>query len=327
MPGRPRPSARPGRFVFALASAVIAASLGAHAEEASAPQASPWSGSLESGLLRERSQFNVVRIDDAAALLVADGAERRTETFRHVLGNLNGAQPCGGLVTCTANASFDNRTGEVSRDVDTQIAQGDAGAQVKLDFATLGARYLRESWKVGGRRFRRVEGVAADAVVAVNEKLAAYALVNASRYRHPGDSAILDATYQSATGNLRFAPGDAWKSAWTAQVTLSRERNAARDRSLDTRGAMVRLAWDAAPREGWEVKGAFIGQWVRFGDVDPLLGVRRADRFASFDLSVSRRLVGDLVVRLEWTRSFYRSRATAFDNDFDGVGLVLAWTF
>lgn len=326
-PLEPQSFARLGFFLFAAFVVVLAFPGGARGEGGASPEPAPVSGSLEAGLARDRSQFNVVRIDDAAAVLVSDGATRRTETFRHLMGALNAAVPCTGIVRCTANASLDTHAGRVTNEVDTAIAQGDAGLQFRFDATTVGARYLRESWKVAGQRFRRVQGVAADVVVGVDEKVSAYALANVSRYRHPGEGAALDATNASLTGNLRYAPGDAWKSAWTGQLTISRERNAQRDRALDQRGAMVRLSWEATPVEQWEVKAAVIGQWVRFAEFDPLLGAKRADRFASVDLSVSRRIAADLQARLEWNHSLYRSRVAAFDNDYDSVGIALTWGF
>ncbi len=298
----------------------------ARAQDTSITPESPLSGTLEFGLVRERSKFNVIRIDDAA-VLVSDGGARSTETFRHLSGSLSAVVACGSSIYCTANAGVDSRTGQSSSDADTGIAQADAGLQWRLGSATLGARYQREQWRVAHKVYMNVQALAADAAVAVNEQISAYALVNLAMRRHPGDSALLDGRYQSVTGNLRWATGWAWQSVWTAQVTVARERNQRDERAFDNRELMLRLAWEATPAPGWELQASVIAQQVKFAAFDPLLRVRRSDRYTGIDLSLSRRITAELEARLEWNSSNFRSSATVFNNDSDSIGLALAWSF
>jgi len=295
-------------------------------QDASPPAESPLSGTLEAGLVRERSKFNVIRIDDEA-LLVSEGGAKTTETFRHLAGSLSAIVACGSAVYCTASGGFDSRTGQSSSDTDTGIAQADAGLQWRLGSATIGARYQREQWRVARKVYMNVQGLAADAAVAVNDKVSVYALANVARRRHPGDSALLDANYQSLTANLRMATDWGWQSVWTTQATVSRERSVRHERAFNNRELMLRLAWEATPAPDWELQASVIAQRLRFAAFDSLLGVRRTDRYTGFDLSISRHFAGDLEARLEWNSSIFRSRATVFNNDSDSLGLVLAWSF
>lgn len=299
----------------------------AEAQAASPAADPPVSGTLEASLVQERSQFNIVRIDDAA-LLVSEGRSRSTETLRHLAGSVSAHTACGsGVVHCTATASLDSRRGQHRTEADTGTAHADAGLQWRLAAATIGARLQREQWRVAGDVYRREQGLAADAALAIDDKLSAYVLANLTTYRHPGDGAALDARHQALTGNLRLATGVGWNSVWTTQATVSRERNLRRDRAFDSEGLMLRLAWEATPAPAWELQAGVIAQGLRFAAFDSLLGVRRSDRYTGIDLSLTRRIAGELKARLEWNRSVFRSRAKAFDNDSDSLGLSLGWSF
>jgi hypothetical protein len=293
---------------------------------ASQPAEVPFSGTLEVGLVREKSQFNVVHIDEAA-LLLSEGSTRSTETFRHIAASGSATTPCGGVVHCTANASLDTRTGHRTREADTGTAMADIGLQWRLPSTTVGARGLIEQWQVVGKTFRRVQGLAADAAVAVDERVSAYALLNLSTYRHPGDGAALDSRYQALTGNLRVGNEGGWQTAWTAQVTASREQNRQHERALDNHGLMLRLAWEAKPADTWELRASVLAQWLQFAALDQVLLVKRADRYTGLDLALVRVFSDELQIRLEWNRSLFRSSARSFDNDSDSFGLKLALSF
>lgn len=70
-----------------------------------------------------------------------------------------------------------------------------------------------------------------------------------------------------------------------------------------------------------------IVQTLRFAAPDPLLQVRRTDRYAGLDLALVRQLSAGLQTRLEWNRSIFRSTAAVFDNDATAAGFKLAWSF
>ena len=307
-------------------SVALWAPLWVWAQDTGSPPESPLSGTLEFELVRERSKFNVIRIDEAA-VLVSDGGARSTETFRHLSGSLSAVIGCGTSVYCTASAGLDSRTGQSSSDADTGTAQADAGLQWRLGSATMGARYLREQWRVAHNVYMNVQGLAADAAVALNDQISAYALLNLTVRRHPGDSALLDSHYQSVTANLRWATDWGWQSVWTTQATVAREQKMRDEHAFDNRELMLRLAWEATPAPGWELGASVIAQRVHFAKFDPLLRVRRSDRYTGIDLSLSRHITDHLEARLDWNSSAFRSRATVFNNDSDSLGLALAWSF
>lgn len=307
-------------------SVALWAPLWVWAQDTGSPPESPLSGTLEFELVRERSKFNVIRIDEAA-VLVSDGGARSTETFRHLSGSLSAVIACGTSVYCTASGGLDSRTGQSSSDADTGTAQADAGLQWRLGSATMGARYLREQWRVAHKVYMNVQGLAADAAVALNDQISAYALLNLTVRRHPGDSALLDSHYQSVTANLRWATDWGWQSVWTTQATVAREQNMRDEHAFDNRELMLRLAWEATPAPGWELGASVIAQRVHFAKFDPLLRVRRSDRYTGIDLSLSRHITDHLEARLAWNSSAFRSRATVFNNDSDSLGLALAWSF
>jgi hypothetical protein len=291
------------------------------------PAAASVSGSLELGISREDSQFTVVRIGDSPAILIEGDRVRSTETFRHAAATVNAALPCGGASTCVANLNADTHTGTRTSEVDTAIAQVDAGLQRSVGSAVYGVRAVHEHWKVGGSEFRRVDGVAFDAAASLAAALSAYFLVNIARYRHPGDSAVLDASYGALTGNLRWDAGGDWQSAFTLQATLSREKNRAGDPTLDVRGVLARVAWDAKPAPGWEAGASIIAQRQSFAEFDPVLGVRRVDRYTSVDFTLARKLADKLRLRLDLGLARYRSSAQAFNNDWKSIGAMLEWKF
>ncbi|MGE5097983.1 MAG: hypothetical protein ACM3SO_22800 [Betaproteobacteria bacterium] len=311
-----------------LAALLLAVPLASPADEAPATATLPISGNVELGLSDELSRFTEVRIGDSPAILVPGQDVRRTEPFRHFAAQVNASVPCGiKNVNCVADVSYDTHTGLRTGDVDTVVAQGDAGFQYGYGKSIFGVKLDKERWSVGGNEFRRIDGVNLDWVASVTDRLASYVLVQLSRYRHPGDQSSLDSNYAAVTGNLRYATQDAWQSGYTVQATLSREANVNDDPTLDVKAVLVRLAWDSKPAEGWELGVSGIAQRSSFGAFDPILDVRRVDRYAGADVQLARRLTKDLSIRLDLAYAWYRSTANSFDNDWASIGTMLIWKF
>ncbi|HEY6865127.1 MAG TPA: hypothetical protein VI319_14605 [Burkholderiales bacterium] len=284
-------------------------------------------GKLETGLTYEVTRANEIKLGDGPVLLLPGDPVRKSDTYRHFAGGANLNAPCGAQLKCVANASVDSRTGVRSSEFDTAIAEGDAGVQYTAGSVVYGLRGGRQQWDVGGQSFRRVNTLVAEAVSAFSRQLSAYGALNVSRYEHPGENAFLDADYRAVTGNLRWGAQDRWQSAYTAQLTLSREDNRQQDPTLDVRGTLIRLAWDAKPAARWAVHPALMFQRLRFGDVDPLFGVRRDDRFTQAELVLNYRIGESLQMRFELMRSRYRSSAAVIDNDWSSVGAGVQWEF
>lgn len=322
---------QPSTAFSCLAAALLllaAAMNDARAEETPVVATPPISGSVELGLSDEASRFTEVRIGDSPAILIPGDNVRRTEPFRHFDLQANASVPCAfaGL-RCIADVNYDTHTGQRSGDVDTVVAQGDAGLQYTSGKSVYGVKLVKERWKVGGEEFRRIDGVALDWVSAVTDRLSSYVLVSLQRYRHPGEQSALDADYRAVTGNLRWAARDGWDSSYTLQATLSREANREDDPTLDVSGTLVRAAWDAKPAPGWELGVSTIAQRLRFGAFDPLLDTRRVDRYIGGEVQLARRIARNLNVRLDLGYAWYRSTASAFNNDWASIGAMLIWKF
>ena len=301
--------------------AVAAAALAAAATR-------PITGSVEAGISEERSQFNQVRIGDSPVILVPGDSVRRTEPFRHFAAAVNANVPTKvSTFNFLADANYDTHTGFRSSDVDTVFAQGDAGLQYSFGKNITSIKGVIERWKVGGEEFRRVHGVGIDLVTAVTDQVSTYFLFNFNTYRHPGDQSVLDADYRAITGNVRIGTKDAWSSAYTLQATVSRELNKDRNPALDVDGVLIRAAWDSKPYGGWDLGVSTILQRSSFGDVDPLFGLRRVDRYTGLDVQFGHDIGKSLYARFDIGYARYRSNVTALDNDWASVGVVVTWKF
>jgi len=284
-------------------------------------------GHLELGLTHETTNANEIKLGNGPLLLLPGERMRKTDSYRHLDAGGNINVPCGAQLNCVANASVDSRTGARTNEFDTGIAEADAGVQYTAGAVVYGARAGRQQWQVGGSSFRRVNNLVGDAVMAFGEQLSAYGSIEVSRYEHPGDHSFLDADYRALTGNLRWGTKDKWQSAYTLQATVSREDNRQRDASLDMRGLLVRLAWEAKPAERWTLQPAFMLQTLRYGGVDPVFGLQRDDLFTQFELVAHYRVSEKLKWRFELMRARYHSNAEAINNDWSSVGTGLRWEF
>jgi hypothetical protein len=314
-------------FLFLVASMVFAATpaVAADPPELATP---PVSGNVEVGLSEEASRFTQIRIGDSPVILIPGDKVRQNETFRHLGATVNASVPCGiANLNCVGDLNYDTHIGLRTGDVDTDVLQGDAGVQYGMGTSVYGVKLAKERWKVGGQEFRRIDGVALDWVAAVTDQLASYVLINVLRYRHPGDTSVLDANYRAITGNLRWGSKDRWQSAYTVQATLSREDNVQDDPTADVKGVLVRLAWDSKPAEGWELGVSGIIQRLSFAEFDPALDVRRVDTYTGADIQIARRIIKNLNVRLDLGYAYYRSSAVAFNNDWASIGAMVIWKF
>lgn len=306
----------PGAFLFALALAC-----GAHAAEPS------FGVHADTGLRYETSEFPVVKIDGAPAIVVPGPREKHTDWFRVIDASANASQPVSERFALLANGNIDSRTGATSGEFDTQIAHADAGLQFSAASVTLMGRGFAEYWKVGGQPFRHVHGAALDAVTALSPRVSALVSAEASRFSHSGDNTFLDADRRAFTGNLRFGEVTPWHGAVTLQATAARERSLEHDPSVDNRSLLYRVAWEGEPAERWKLQAGFIGQRTRFDDVDPVLGVRRDDRFASFEVSLARRVSRHVSVVVDAASSRYRSTSDALFNNWRSTGASLQVEF
>lgn len=324
----------PCRQLQILFSLLLAASLaGAPLAQAATPGAAGsqppdvFSGHLELGLAYEVTHANEIKLGNGPLLLLPGEPARKADTYRHLDAGINVNVPCGAQLSCVANASVDSRTGVRSNEFDTGIAEGNAGVQYTAGTVVYGVRAGRQQWQVGGDSFRRVNNLVGDAVMAFGEQLSAYSSVEIARYEHSGSNTFLDADYKALTGNLRWATNNRWQSAYTLQATVSREDNRQQDSSLDVRGLLLRLGWDAKPAERWTLQPAFMVQTLRYGGVDPAFGVQRDDRFTQIELVANYKLSEKLVWRFELMRARYRSNAEVINNDWSSAGSSLRWEF
>ena len=106
----------------------------------------------------------------------------------------------------------------------------------------------------------------------------------------------------------------------TLQGTIATEKNREGDASLDSRSLLYRVAWEGQPAAKWKLQLAATGQRARFGDVDPAFGVRRNDRFLSFDATLTRSLSKGLSWFVAASRAGYRSTADALYNNWRSLG-------
>ena len=304
------------------------AAAAATAAAAAAVATKPITGSLEAGVSQERSQFNQVRIGDSPVIIIPGDTVRRNEPFRHLAAALdaNVATPVKSL-NFIADVNYDSHIGFRSSDVDTVYTQGDMGLQYGFGKNIVGVKGNIERWQVGGSDFRRVRGLGIDMVSALTDQLSTYFLVNLSTYRHPGDQSVVDADYRAVTGNLRWGSKDAWSSAYTLQGTFSRELNKGNDPALDVNAVLIRAAWDSKPVAGWDLGVSTILQGSKFGAFDPLLGVRRSDRYTGLDVNFGHDLGKYLYARLDLGYARYRSNVSGFDNDWGSIGVSVSWKF
>ncbi len=286
-----------------------------------------FSGRLELGLAHEITHANEIKLGNGPVLLLPGERMRKADTYRQLAADANINVPCGAQLNCVASASVDSRTGARTNEFDTGIAEADAGVQYTAGTIVYGLRAGRQQWQVGGQSFRRVNTLVGDAVMAFGEQLSAYGSVEASRYEHPGDNAFLDAEYHALTGNLRWGTNNKWQSAYTVQATVSREDNRQRDPSLDVRGLLLRLGWEAKPAERWAIQPALMVQTLRYGGVDPVFGVQRNDLFSQIELIADYKISEKLKWRFELMRARYRSTAAVINNDWSSVGTALRWEF
>ncbi len=293
----------------------------------SAPGDVSLEGHIEAGLARETTRMSEIKLGDGPVLVLSGVPVRLSDTFRHIEGGAGATVDCGKALSCVVNINGDSRTGLNSNQFDISIAHGDAGVRYAAGSTVYGLRAAREQWDVGSESFRRVNSLTGDAVSAFGKQFSGYASLSLARYEHPGDNAFLDADYRAVTGNLRWAAGDAWQSAYSVQATLSREDNRQNDASLDVRGALLRLGWEAKPLASWQLRFALMEQTLRYRDVDPVFGVQRSDRYAAAELVLTYKLGDRLRFRLEALRAAYRSNAAILDNDWSSVGAGLLFDF
>lgn len=279
------------------------------------------------GLRYETSEFPVLKIDGAPAIVVPGPRERHSDWYRGVDVNVNAAVPVKGQTAFVANGNIDSRTGAKSVEFDTQIAHADAGVQWSGTAVSLIGRALAEYWKVGGQPYRHVRGVTLDAVAPLNPKVSALLSAEASRFEHIGDNAFLDADRRALTANLRFGEVTRLKGSITLQGTLAAERSRENDPTVDNNSFLYRVAWEGQPAERWKLATALVGQRMRFGGEDPSFGVRREDRFLSFDVSLARRLSPRVSVVLDAAWSRYRSTAEALFNNWRSTGAAVQVEF
>ena len=283
---------------------------------------------MELGLAYEVTQANEIKLGNGPVLLLPGEHTRKADTYRHLEAGTNVNVPCGAQLNCVANASVESRTGVRSNEFDTGIAESNAGVQYTAGSVVYGVRAGRQQWQVGGDSFRRVNNLVGEAVTAFGEQISAYASVEIARYEHSGSNTFLDADYRALTGNLRWATGNKWQAAYTVQATVSREYNRQQDPSLDVRGLLLRLGWDAKPAERWTIQPAFMVQTLRYGGVDPAFGVQRDERYTQVELVANYKLSEKLTWRFELMRARYRSNAEVIkNNDWSSAGTALHWEF
>jgi len=287
-----------------------------------ADRSAAWvSSSLSAGISHETSEVNV---GEDQSLSISGERVRSSNLYQREAGSANGALACGADTACTASMSVDARNGSRNPELDLEIAHADAGVRRLIGPGIWGVRLAQEQWQMGHELYRQARGVIAD--VSTPDGAASSSLTF-SRRTHPGENAVLDSHYRAITTVFRQAiPGES-NSSYALQAVLSREENMQGVRSLDTRGTLVRAVWSANPIPRWETRAALAMQTLRYAEIDPALGVQRADRHASFEFNLTRRLDRRLELRLEYVYTRFQSTVPMPGSDWFSIGAGLQWEF
>lgn len=244
---------------------------------------------------------------------VSRGGVRTGDRFLHLAAGAQITHPIAPGVSVFGAGDVISKTHSTDDAFDQALYSLAGGASWLLGQSLLRGTLFHQTAEVENDRFREVNGLSADLVRQVSERQAVTLSGSSARLSYTGANSVRNADLNAFGLDYRHALAATWQPVASAGISFAEERNIGQrpDLGRDIYGLNVQLNLTPGPQWGLNVGYTFNDS--RYGGPDPLLGVRREDRFHTVDAGAVYLVTRSVSLRAELSQTRNESNMSLFE--------------